>query len=92
MRWTVPRFYFNLCSGTEFVEDGEGVDLSDIASARRQAVNSLRDVMAGDLIAGTLNTASFIEIEDSEHNVIEAVSFEQAVLVRHEVCASRRHK
>jgi hypothetical protein len=40
--------------------------------------------MAGDLLMGDLNTASFIEIEDEHHKLIEIVSFDQAVDVREE--------
>ena len=46
----VPRFYFNLCNGAEFAEDPEGVELANYAAARRKAVESLRGVMAGDLL------------------------------------------
>ena len=80
----VPRFYFNLCNGAEFAEDPEGVELADYAAARRKAVESLRGVMSGDLLTGDLNTASFIEIEDELHELIETVSFADVVKVRDE--------
>ena len=67
----MPRFYFNLCNGAEFAEDLEGVELADYAAARRTAVESLRGVMSGDVLMGDLNTASFIEIEDEQHELIE---------------------
>ena len=80
----MPRFYFNLCNGAEFAEDEEGIELSDDAAARRKAVESLRGVMAGDLLVGDLNTASFIEVEDERHELIETVSFADVVKVRDE--------
>ena len=40
--------------------------------------------MAGDLLMGDLNTASFIEIEDAQRELIETVSFAEAVNVRDE--------
>jgi hypothetical protein len=80
----VPRFYFNLCDGAEFVKDDEGIELSDYAAARRKAVEGLRGVMAGDLLTGDLNTASFIEIEDESHELIELVSFADVVRMRDE--------
>ncbi len=80
----MPRYYFNLCNGAEFAEDDEGVELADHAAAYRKAAESLRDVMAGDLIMGDLNTASFIEITDQHHNLIQSVSFGEVVDLRHD--------
>ena len=80
----MPRFYFHLCNGAEFVEDEEGIDLPGNAAAHQKAVDSLRDVMAGDLLGGDLNTASFIEIEDEQHEYIETVSFGDVVRLRDE--------
>ena len=80
----MPRFYFNLCNGAEFAEDPEGIELADYAAARRKAVDSLRGVMAGDLLMGDLNTASFIEIEDEQRELIETVSFAEVVSLRDE--------
>lgn len=80
----MPRFYFNLCNGAEFAEDEEGLELADYAAARRKAVESLRGVMAGDLLMGDLNTASFIEIENERHEFIETVSFSEVVNLRDE--------
>ena len=80
----LPRFYFNLCNGAEFAEDPEGMELADHAAARRKAVESLRGVMSGDILMGDLNTASFIEIEDEQRDLIEAVSFADVVSLRNE--------
>lgn len=80
----MQRFYFNLCNGIEFAEDGEGAEFADHAAARRNAVRSLRGVMAGDLLVGDLNTASFIEIEDERHEFIETVSFADVVKLRND--------
>lgn len=71
-------FYFNLCSGTEFVEDVQGVELLDYAAAHQLAVESLRGVMAGDLISGEMNTATFVEIEDEEDELIGTLTFAEA--------------
>jgi hypothetical protein len=78
----IPRFYFHLCNGLEFAEDEEGVELADYAAARRNAVNGLRGVMSGDLLMGDVNTASFIEVEDENHQLVETVSFADVVSLR----------
>lgn len=80
----MPRFYFHLCDGAEFTEDEEGTDLPGSGAAHQKAVDSLRGVMAGDLLSGDLNTASFIEIEDERHEHIETVSFADVVRLRDE--------
>jgi hypothetical protein len=75
----MPRFYLHLCNGAEFAEDDDGIDLPDTATARARAVEGLRDVLAGDLQSGQLNTASFIEVEDEQRQLIATVLFEEAV-------------
>jgi hypothetical protein len=82
----VPTFYLNFCNGSEVAEDEEGVELSDFAVAHRQGVNGLRDVMAGDLLRGDLNTASFVEIEDEQHQLLGTVFFKDVVELRNEPC------
>lgn len=74
----------NLCDGADFVKDNEGVELPDNAAARKKAVESLRGVMAGDLLSGELNTALCIEIEDEQHRLIETVAFNDAVTLRND--------
>lgn len=85
-------FYLNLCSGTEFVEDQEGIDLLDYAAAYHLALESLRGVMAGDLLTGELNTATFVEIEDEHHSLLQTVFFDEAVSVREELPANGTRK
>lgn len=85
----MPRFYFHLCNGAEFAEDVEGVEFANFAVARRKAIDSLRGVMAGDLLMGDLNIASFIEIEDEGHDFIDTVSFADVVKLRDELHPGR---
>jgi hypothetical protein len=40
--------------------------------------------MSGDLLKGDVNTASFIEVEDENHELIETVSFADVVSLRNE--------
>lgn len=84
----MPRFFLHLCSGPEFIEDDEGLELLDAAAARTSAISGLRDVLAGDLQHGHLNSASHILIEDERRARIGVVSFEDVVVISH-VAASR---
>jgi hypothetical protein len=72
-------FYLHVCNGSGFVEDMEGQDHPTVEDARRAAVEGLRDILAGELRNGDLNTASFIEVEDEHHQLVATVSFEEAV-------------
>jgi hypothetical protein len=80
----MPRYYLHLCNGAEYAEDDEGIDVPDAITARARAVEGLRDVLAGDLHSGHLNTASFIEVEDEQRQLVLTISFEEVVVVKAE--------
>jgi hypothetical protein len=75
----MPRFYFHVCNGTGLVEDEEGQELPDFDSARLSAIRSARDIMAADVQRGMLDLSSFIEIEDSGHQLVYTLGFQEAV-------------
>jgi hypothetical protein len=80
----VSRFYLHVCNGNGFTEDEEGQELPDLAAARRVAIKGLRDIIASELQAGELNLGSFIEIENSRHEMVATVELEEAVRLRSE--------
>lgn len=67
-----------------FAEDSEGQELADLAAARAAAIEGLRDILAGELRRGELSTACFIEIENEHHQLVDTVSFADAVRVSNE--------
>lgn len=75
----MPRFYFHVCDAAGFCEDEEGDEHSDLAAARANAVVGLRDILAGAIRSGKFNSASFIEIENEQHELVMLVSVEDAV-------------
>ena len=77
----VPLFYFHVCNGNGFTEDEDGLDLPSVPAARAVAINALRDLLAGELRSGTLNMASFIEVEDESRQAVMTVSFSDAVAI-----------
>ena len=87
----MPRFYLHICNGNGFTEDEEGVELPDVHVARLRAIESLRDIMASEMLKGEVNMASFIEIEDESHTLVDTVQFLDAVEVRTER-SNRRDK
>jgi hypothetical protein len=74
----------HVCNGMGFAEDPEGTELPDHEAAREKAIEGLRDLMAGEMKAGQLNQASFVEIADEAGDLISIVSFEDAVTVTNE--------
>lgn len=81
----MPKFFLHICDGNGFVEDEEGAEWPDLAAARASAIEGLRDVLAGGLRGGTLDLASFIEIEDENHQLLETVTFAEAVQTRNDL-------
>ena len=79
---TMPRYYLHVCNGDGFTQDEEGFELPDVHAARTKAVRCLRDIMASELKDGVLKTASFIEIEDENHELLLTVPFSEAVTVQ----------
>ena len=75
----MPRFYLHVCNGNGFTEDEEGAEIADLAAARLIAVDGLRDILAGEIRAGVLRRASFIEIENEDRQLVSTVSFEDAI-------------
>ena len=71
----------HVCNGNGFVEDEEGVELPDDATARREAIAAARDVMAADLRDGQLDLTSFIEVENEAHELLFTITFGDAVTV-----------
>jgi len=88
--YPMPRFYLHVCDGTGFVPDDEGQDFPDAEAARKAALDGLRDVLAEDLRGGALYTASFVEIEDQDHQWVATISFEDAVRMSSERPADAR--
>jgi hypothetical protein len=81
----MPIFYLHVCDGGGFVEDLDGQHHPTVEAARTAAVTGLRDLLSGELRNGTLNMASFIEIEDESHMLVATVSFEDAVRTSTEI-------
>jgi hypothetical protein len=78
----LPVFYLHLCNGNGFTEDAEGAEYVNLADARVAAIAGLRDIMAAELKEGSMNMASFIEIEGADHQLLTTVQFVDAVDIR----------
>ena len=72
-------YYFHLRDGDQFIPDETGVDLPDLAQARREALQSARDMLAEQLKAGEALDGQRIEITSPEGELLEVVSFREAL-------------
>jgi hypothetical protein len=58
----MPKYFFHMRAGTEFVEDTEGVDLPDIAAAHAEAFQAAREMMSEWVLRVGLEKVSTISI------------------------------
>ena len=77
----MPLYYMHVCNGAGFVEDEEGRDLPDDATAHSEAIAAARDIMGADLRNGELDLSSFIEVEDENRKLLFTIHFADAVKI-----------
>jgi hypothetical protein len=75
----VARYYFHVRDADGCWQDEEGVEMPDLATARLAAVAGLRDILAGDVRSGHLNSACAIEIRDEGNALLLVVPFDEAI-------------
>ena len=76
----MPRYFFHVREGSDINRDAEGQDLSDVEAARRQAVNSVREIISEKLLhGGALNHRS-IEIADETGRVVDVINSREVLL------------
>jgi hypothetical protein len=71
----MPRFFLHIVRGDQRIEDPEGEDLADLASARDSAAESSFDLTVEQLRRTGKIVEVAIEIADEQGKVLETVSF-----------------
>ena len=74
----MPRFYFNLRNDIS-VDDQEGRDFPDIATARQNAILEARQMASEQVQKGRLNLNHSIEVTDETGAVVDTIYFAEAV-------------
>jgi hypothetical protein len=70
----MPRYFFHVREGSALHRDAEGQELPDAEAARREAINSSREMLGEKLLhGGSLNGRS-IEIADETGHVVDVVN------------------
>ena len=76
----MPRFFLHM-RNDRTVEDQEGLILEDAGAARREAIRSVRDILAAEVKLGHLNLAGEIEVADENGQPILTVPFREAIRI-----------
>jgi hypothetical protein len=75
----VPRFFFHLHDDVD-LPDPEGIEVPDLAAARKHARVTVLDLMCGAMkTGGRIALQHRIDIEDEEGRVLDTVRFADVV-------------
>jgi hypothetical protein len=75
------RYFIHVITANERIRDPEGAEFVNLATAREEACQSARDLMADELRAGRpLPLAWRVQITNAEERVVFSLKFESLVL------------
>lgn len=69
---TTVRFFLDVLNGIGTAVDDEGMELPDLASARQNAIEGIRSIVAAEASSGKIDLQGRVEIFD-ENRVLRAV-------------------
>jgi hypothetical protein len=69
----MPRFYFHVRDGGDISRDCEGQELPDVEAARREAINTNREMLGEWLLHGGSLNHRQIEIADETGHVVDII-------------------
>jgi hypothetical protein len=79
----MPKYFFNIHSGTEKAGDPEGQCLSDLDAAREEAIAGARDIAADCVRFGkSLDLDQCIEVVDVDGKTLLTVTFRDALVLK----------
>ena len=70
----MPHYYFHVREGADLSRDEEGQDLPNADAARREAINSSREILGEKLLHGGSLNHRTIEIADETGHVVDVVN------------------
>jgi hypothetical protein len=76
----MPRYFFHVRDGTEISRDPEGQILSDLEAARREAVNSAREMIGERVLHGGAVNGRTIEIAGEDGRVLATVETREVLV------------
>lgn len=78
----MPRFYFNVREGQNLYRDPQGQELADFEAARKEALNSSREIIAERILHGGAIDSRTIEIADEAGAVVDTVETREVLMGR----------
>lgn len=76
------RYFFHVSNGNGFVTDEEGQEIADEASAREEAIKSVRSIISDEASSGVIDLTGHIEVVDANGERVLVVAFEDAFQVK----------
>jgi Domain of unknown function (DUF6894) len=73
------HFYFHLQAGEQLIIDMEGQDLPDLSAARREAIQSAREILAAAIRAGKATVPDAFVISDEAGHALDIVALVEAL-------------
>lgn len=80
MRFSVPRFFFNLHDDLSVI-DQEGLELASVEAAIAKAISSAREMACAEVLEGHLNLSHSIEVVDEGRTVVEIIRFSDVLSI-----------
>ena len=75
----MPRYFFHMIEGDDFVEDPEGMELPDIASVHEEAIQAAREILASKVRTGQIIDGQQFLIVDEDGRQITTIPFKAAL-------------
>jgi hypothetical protein len=76
----MPRYFFHVREGRDLNRDGEGQEFADVEAARREAINSVREILGEKLLHGGVLNQRSIEIADQTGHVVDVITAREVLL------------
>jgi hypothetical protein len=77
----MARFYFHLEDRSGFIADEEGVDLPDVDSAHRHALQAARLIICDEVVRGHVDLSQTILVEDQTGRRLVDLRFRDALAI-----------
>lgn len=71
----MPRYYLHIRDGEQLIRDTEGIDLPGVVSAKGEAEDAAREILAAKVKAGDIIDGQEFEICDAWGNRLLSVPF-----------------
>jgi hypothetical protein len=75
----MPLFHLNISTRTTIIKDEEGVELSDLAAARHEAIMGARGLMSAAILQGRDISHRHMEVRDEKGALLMRIPFLEAV-------------